>query len=76
MKSRIQNLKSKIGALARFACRIPLLRLHPKFAWLEYVCPILQKRSALVTPPPGPPKLRIHKRRRVQVRSGVNSKTH
>ena len=76
-KTRIQNLKSQLGALAKLACGNRLIRLHPKFRWLSYACLILRKRavsqrlrvsaSCAVSPPEGPPRLRLRKRRRVSV---------
>jgi len=35
-KSKIQNLKSTIGTLARFACRLRGRYLRPTFRWLSY----------------------------------------
>jgi hypothetical protein len=75
-KSQIANLKSRVGALAKVACGIRALRLHPKFRWLNYACPILKRRTSAVrppssdlVPPAGPPKLRLRKRRRLSVHS-------
>ena len=81
MKTKIHQLSTIIHQLARRACGIRALRLHPKFRWLSYACPILQRTqssssscssssSKRLLPPPAdsPPKLRLRKRRRVSVR--------
>lgn len=82
MKNHIRKIKSTTSALAKLACGLRVLRLHPKFRWLSYVCPIVRKRSASsrltvspsrpLAPPEGPPKLRLRKRRRLSVRSTSN----
>lgn len=69
-KSQIVNLKSRVGALAKLACGIRALRLHPKFRWLSYACPILTVAPvSRPAPRAGPPRLRLRKRRRLCVRS-------
>ena len=39
MNKKLQRTATKLRVLVTAACRIPLLRLHPKFRWLNYVCP-------------------------------------
>jgi hypothetical protein len=78
MKTHIRKIKSNIGALAKLACGIRLLRLHPKFRWLNYACPILDRTQTLnserktVNPPVSPPRLRLRKRRRLSVQTTRN----
>ena len=76
MKPKLTQPSSLIHRLAKLACGNRLIRLHPKFRWLSYVCPILQRRTpalrsptSAVAPPHGPPRLRLRKRRRLSVRS-------
>ena len=53
-----------LAAVAKLACGIRTLRLHPKFRWLSYACPILTVAPDFrPAPPEGPPKLRLRKRR-------------
>lgn len=44
MKTKlIHHLSSIIRPVIRKACGIRSLRLHPKFRWLTYACPILDR---------------------------------
>ena len=80
MKTKLINrLSSIVRPLMRQACGSRILRLHPKFRWLSYACPILNsagrtvnRERGAVNPPPGPPKLRLRKRRRLSVRPTLN----
>ena len=73
MKTNIRKIKSTISALAKLACGSRALRLHPKFRWLSFVCPIIRRSQSFpcsspsskfpVTPPHGPPRLHLRKRR-------------
>lgn len=63
MKLKVTQPSTIIHQLAK--------RLHPKFRWLSYVCPIIHRTQSsssssskrLVCPPEGPPRLRLRKRR-------------
>ena len=75
MKNKmLHRLSSILNSLVRRACGSRVIRLHPKFRWLSFACPIvtanrrrltsaLRPPTSAVSPPEGPPRLRLRKRR-------------